>query len=152
MFKLITSFIEKGFGKTMIVALLIAVVVNAFLCYERKALQVKVQSQQSEIKLLSADNHNLANQVENAQIQILQYQNQVNTLHKNVLAKMKQAEQRNNEILHELANHKHWADGNVPDAISRLLKQRADHSLPTDKTEPANLPNGRSVPTAPVTN
>lgn len=150
MFKLaISQFIEKGFGKTMIIAVIIGVCVNAFLCYERKILQADNQAKQMEIALVRADNQSLANQLEQANQHILQYQKQMDKLHKQVLDKLTQAEERTNEILLELETHPSWSNQPVPTGVSRLLNQRSG-TVSNSKANSAPLPPNKTVPQSQV--
>ena len=86
----------------MMISVMVLVPINAYLCYKGKSLESDLQSTRTQIALIQADNHNLANQLENAQIQAAAYQKQVDDLNQKVLAKMQQAEKRNNEIIHTL--------------------------------------------------
>ncbi len=131
MFSIISGMIEKSFGKAMIIALLIGICINAFLCYERKILQ--------------ADNQSLANQLEQANQHILQYQKQVDKLHQQVLTKLTQAEKRTNEILLELENNQSWSHQPVPTGVSRLLNQRSG-TVSNSKANSAHLSPNKTVP------
>ncbi|EPZ99346.1 hypothetical protein HPSMNH_1408 [Glaesserella parasuis MN-H] len=145
MFSIISGMIEKSFGKAMIIALLIGVCINAFLCYECKILQADNQSKQEEIALVRADNQSLANQLEQANQHILQYQKQVDKLHQQVLTKLTQAEKRTNEILLELENNSSWSYQPVPTDVSRLLNQRSG-TVSNSKANSATLPPNKTVP------
>lgn len=146
MIRLLTA----GFGKVMIFALLGLVATNAFLCYSGQQLQAENQAKQTEIALVRADNQNLANQLELAQIHAEQYRRQINQLHNQVLDKLNQAEERTNALLNEIDKHQNWANQPLPDAVSRLLNQRTgkqansatDTAMPT---KPA-MPNAKSPP------
>lgn len=128
----------------MILLVLSGVVANFVLFQKNTGLKAELQAKNTEIELTQADNRNLANQLENSQIQLEAYQKQVDDLNKKVLAKMKQAEQRSNEILNELEKHKTWADSAVPDSIGRLLNRKG--TLSNNQTEPDNLPEKSRVP------
>ncbi|OIT25476.1 hypothetical protein [Glaesserella parasuis] len=145
MFSIISGMIEKSFGKAMIIALLVAVCINAFLCDECKILQADNKAKQAEIALVRADNQSLANQLEQANQHILQYQKQVDKLHQQVLTKLTQAEKRTNEILLELENNQSWSYQPVPTGVSRLLNQRSD-TVSNSKANSAPLPPNKAVP------
>ncbi|MGX2974947.1 hypothetical protein ACWIUH_06945 [Ursidibacter arcticus] len=141
--------ITPSFNKAMSIALMIGVLINAFLCYERKVLQAQNQAQHTEIALVRSDNQNLANQLELAQSHIQQYQQQIEKLHQQVLAKLNQAEERTNEIIQELDNVKNWRDQPIPNGIGRLLNQRSG-TLSNHQTAPTGLPTQPTVPNAQV--
>lgn len=140
---MIKTIIERGFGKAMIIAVMIGVVINAYLCYERKNLQAENHAQRTEIALIRADNQNLANQLEHAQAHILQYQKQVERLHNQVIEKIQAAEERTNEILSELEKNQNWSNQSVPDGVSRLLNKRTTQS---SKAQSATLPEKPAMP------
>lgn len=135
---------NKHFSPLMILLVLSGVVANFVLLQKNTGLKAELQAKNTEIELTQADNRNLANQLENSQIQLEAYQKQVDDLNKKVLAKMKQAEQRSNDILNELEKHKKWADSAVPDSIGRLLNRKGTPS--NNQTEPDNLPEKSRVP------
>ena len=126
----------------MIASVMILVPINAYLCFKGKSLDNELQSKKVEVELIKSDNRNLANQLENAHIQLEDYQRQMDALNKKVLAKMQQAEERSNEIINELEKQKAWATQPVPDGIGRLLKQRT-HKLSARQAEPTAMPNTR---------
>ena len=126
----------------MIASVMILVPINIYLCFKGKSLDNELQSKKVEVELIKSDNRNLANQLENAHIQLEDYQRQMDALNKKVLAKMQQAEERSNEIINELEKQKAWATQPVPDGIGRLLKQRT-HSLSDRQAEPTAMPNTR---------
>lgn len=138
MVNIITMLFEKGFGKSMILALLVAISINVFLCYERRLLQSEVANARTEATLIRADNQNLANQVERANLAISQYQQQIASLHNKILNRLQQAENRSNEILEELEKHKNWRDQPIPNSIKRLLNKRSNPLSP--KTTAPNMP------------
>lgn len=141
----IYHFMNKYFSPLMIVLVLGGVLANFVLFRQNETLKAEVQAKTAEIELTQADNRNLANQLENSQIQLEAYQKQVDDLNNKVLAKMKQAEQRSNDILKELEKHKKWADSAVPDSVGRLLNQRKG-TLSNHQTEPDNLPEKGRLP------
>lgn len=130
---------NKHFSPLMILLVLGGVLSNFVLLRQSESLKAELQAKKTEIALTQADNRSLANQLENSQIQIEAYQKQADDLNNKVLAKMQQAEQRSNEILDELEKHKTWADSAVPDAVSKLLKQRKG-TVPNSQAKPDNLP------------
>lgn len=121
---MIEKFFSGSFSKAMMVSVMLLVPINAYLCYKGKSLESDLQTKRTEMALIQADNHNLANQLENAQIQVATYQKQMNDLNQKVLAKMQQAEKRSNEIIHTLEKHSAWANEPVPSDVSRLFNQR----------------------------
>lgn len=129
----------------MIFLVLSGVVANFVLFQNNISLKAELQAKITEIELTQADNLNLANQLENSQIQLEAYQKQVDNLNNKVLAKMKQAEQRSNEILNELEKHKKWADSAVPPSVGKLLNQRK-RTVSHPHTEPDNLSEKAGVP------
>lgn len=151
MLKIITILFEKGFGKVMILALLIAISINVFLCYERKLLQSDVINYKTEATLIRADNQNLSDQVERANLAIHQYQQQIASLHNKILTRLQHAESRSNEILEELEKHKTWRDQPIPTGIKRLFNKR--NNSQANKTDTPNLSGkpAMSKPTIPFT-
>lgn len=143
---MLTKFFNGSFGKSMIVSIIVLVAVNIFLCAKSKFLQADIQAKTTEIALTQADNRHLVNQLKIAQVQIEQYQKQMKALQDNVLAKLQQAEERTNEIITELDNHKSWANQSIPTAVSRLLNQRT--AKPKHQAKSADLPQGKPLPTA----
>ncbi|MEG9499911.1 hypothetical protein [Mannheimia indoligenes] len=135
---------NKHFSPLMIMLVLVGVLANFVQFRQNESLKADLQARTTQNQLIQADNRNLANQLENSQIQLEAYQKQVDDLNKKVLAKMKQAEQRSNEILNELEKHKTWADSAVPDSIGRLLNRKGTPS--NNQTEPDNLPEKSRVP------
>lgn len=115
---------NKHFSPLMIVLVLVGVLANFVQFRQNESLKADLQARTTQNQLIQADNRNLANQLENSQIQLEAYQKQVDDLNQKVLAKMKQAEQRSNEILNELEKHKKWADSAVPPSVGKLLNQR----------------------------
>lgn len=97
---------NKHFSPLMIVLVLVGVLANFVQFRQNESLKADLQARTTQNQLIQADNRNLANQLENSQIQLEAYQKQVDDLNQKVLAKMKQAEQRSNEILNELEKHK----------------------------------------------
>ncbi|QLB44717.1 hypothetical protein [Mannheimia pernigra] len=136
---------NKHFSPLMIFLVLSGVVANFVLFQNNISLKAELQAKTTEIELTQADNLNLANQLENSQIQLEAYQKQVDNLNNKVLAKMKQAEQRSNEILNELEKHKKWADSAVPHTVGKLLNQRKG-TLSNHQAQPDNLPEKAGVP------
>lgn len=152
MFSTLTRFlITPSFNKALVVALMIGVLINGFLCYERKVLQAEAKAHRTEAALIRADNQNLANQLERANLSIKQYEKQVQALHNKILTRLQQAETRSNEILEELENHKNWRDQPVPTGIGRLLNARSG-TLSSGQTAPATLPAKPPVPNATLPN
>lgn len=143
--KMIRQFIQQGFGKTMVLALMVAVIINGFLCYERKVLQAEAKAHRTEAALIRADNQNLANQLENANLAIAQYRQQVKALHDNVLNRLQQAENRSNELIKELDKHQTWRTQPVPAGVGRLLNARSSQ-ISTSQTKPTTLPTNKPVP------
>lgn len=139
---MVKKFFYGGFSKAMIASVMILVPINTYLCFKGKSLDNELQSKKVEVELIKSDNRNLANQLENAHIQLEDYQRQMDALNKKVLAKMQQAEERSNEIINELEKQKAWATQPVPDGIGRLLKQRT-HPLSERQTQPSVMPNTR---------
>lgn len=138
-----------AFGKIMVGLVVVLLGSNIFSCYEKKSAQQQLITAKQEIALVRADNHNLANQLENAQIQIQQYQAQVKALHQNVLNKLQQAEQRSDEIMQQLEKHQTWSSQPVPTELGKLFNQR-DKSA--DKTHRTFMPNATTLPTPKATN
>ncbi|EXI61677.1 hypothetical protein MHD_05415 [Mannheimia granulomatis] len=136
---------NKHFSPLMIVLVLLGVAANFVLFRQNESLKSELQAKTTEIELTQADNRNLANQLENNQIQLEAYQKQVDDLNQKVLAKMKQAEQRSNEILNELEKHKKWADSAVPPSVGKLLNERKS-TVPTHQAKPDNLPEKGRLP------
>lgn len=136
---------NKHFNPLMIVLVLVGVVANFVLFRQTESLKAELQAKTTEVALTQADNRNLANQLENSQIQLEAYQKQVDDLNNKVLAKMKQAEQRSNEILNELEKHKTWADSVVPDSVGKLLNERKG-AVSNPQTHPDNLPEKGRLP------
>lgn len=136
---------NKHFSPLMIALVLIGVVANFVLFRQNESLKAELQAKTTEIELTQADNRNLANQLENSQIQIEAYQKQVDDLNNKVLAKMKQAEQRSNEILNELEKHKTWADSVVPDPVGKLLNERKG-AVSNPQAHADNLPEKGRLP------
>lgn len=145
---MIEKFFSGSFSKAMMISVMVLVPINAYLCYKGKSLESDLQSTRTQIALIQADNHNLANQLENAQIQAAAYQKQVDDLNQKVLAKMQQAEKRNNEIIHTLEKHSAWANERVPDDVSRLLNRRTANPVQNSQTESATLPANSGLPNA----
>lgn len=145
---MIEKFFSGSFSKAMMISVMVLVPINAYLCYKGKSLESDLQSKRTEIALIQADNHNLANQLENAQIQAAAYQKQVDDLNQKVLAKMQQAEKRNNEIIHTLEKHSAWANEREPDDVSRLLNQRTASPVQGSQTESPTLPASSGLPNA----
>ena len=143
---MIEKFFSGNFSKAMMISVMVLVPINGYLCYKGKSLESDLQSKRTEIALIQADNHNLANQLENAQIQVATYQKLVDELNQKVLAKMQQAEKRNNEILHTLEKHSAWANERVPNDVSRLLNQRTTNSIQSSQTESTTLPTNSRLP------
>lgn len=94
-------------------------------------------------------NQSLANQLEQANQHILQYQKQMDKLHKQVLDKLTQAEERTNEILLELENNQSWSHQPVPTGVSRLLNQRSG-TVSNSKANSAHLSPNKTVPQSQV--
>ncbi|HGO5823411.1 TPA: hypothetical protein ACK3JW_001079 [Mannheimia haemolytica] len=136
---------NKHFSPLMIVLVLVGVLANFVQFRQNESLKADLQARTTQNQLIQADNRNLANQLENSQIQLEAYQKQVDDLNQKVLAKMKQAEQRSNEILNELEKHKKWADSAVPPSVGKLLNQRK-RTVSNPQTEPDNLPEKAGVP------
>lgn len=136
---------NKHFSPLMIFLVLSGVVANFVLLQNNISLKAELQAKTTEIELTQADNLNLANQLENSQIQLEAYQKQVDNLNNKVLAKMKQAEQRSNDILNELEKHKKWADSAVPHTVGKLLNQRKG-TLSNHQAQPDNLPEKGRLP------
>lgn len=136
---------NKHFSPLMIVLVLVGVLANFVQFRQNESLKADLQARTTQNQLIQADNRNLANQLENSQIQLEAYQKQVDDLNQKVLAKMKQAEQRSNEILNELEKHKKWADSAVPPSVGKLLNQRR-RAVSHTQTEPDNLPEKAGVP------
>ncbi|QLB14911.1 hypothetical protein A6B39_05295 [Mannheimia granulomatis] len=136
---------NKHFSPLMIVLVLVGVLANFVQFRQNESLKADLQARTTQNQLIQADNRNLANQLENSQIQLEAYQKQVDDLNQKVLAKMKQAEQRSNEILNELEKHKKWADSAVPPSVGKLLNQRK-RTVSHPQTEPDNLPEKAGVP------
>lgn len=133
-----------AFGKIMIGIVLLLLTTNILSCYEKKVAQEKLITSQQEVALVRADNQNLANQLENTQLQIKQYQQQVKALHNNVLAKLQQAEQRSYDIMQQLEKNKTWSNQSVPTNISKLFNA----AQKPDKTQSTTLPERATVPKA----
>ncbi|MBF0783888.1 hypothetical protein E4T80_00125 [Muribacter muris] len=142
---MLTHFISAAFGKSMIASVIVLFSVSSYLCYQNKSKEQQLITAGKELTLIKADNRQLANQLENAHIQIAQYQSQVKALHQNVLSKLQHAEERTNDILAELEKQQNWAKQPVPDRLSRLLKQRAGKH---QQTQSADLPQRKSLPAA----
>lgn len=138
---------NKHFSPLMIVLVIIGILANSVLFYKNENLKAELQARTTEIALTQADNRNLANQLEHSHIRLEVYQKQVDDLNKKILAKMKQAEQRSNEILNELEKHKTWADSAVPSPISRLLNERS-YTLSDNPAHTADLPEKDRLPNA----
>ncbi|HGO5816109.1 TPA: hypothetical protein ACK3JR_002016 [Mannheimia haemolytica] len=136
---------NKHFSPLMIVLVLVGVLANFVQFRQNESLKADLQARTTQNQLIQADNRNLANQLENSQIQLEAYQKQVDDLNQKVLAKMKQAEQRSNEILKELEKHKKWADSAVPPSVGKLLNQRK-RSVSHPQIEPDNLSEKAGVP------
>lgn len=136
---------NKHFSPLMIVLVLVGVLANFVQFRQNESLKADLQARTTQNQLIQADNRNLANQLENSQIQLEAYQKQVDDLNQKVLAKMKQAEQRSNEILNELEKHKKWADSAVPPSVGKLLNQRRS-AVSHTQTEPDNLPEKERLP------
>lgn len=136
---------NKHFSPLMIVLVLVGVLANFVQFRQNESLKADLQARTTQNQLIQADNRNLANQLENSQIQLEAYQKQVDDLNQKVLAKMKQAEQRSNEILNELEKHKKWADSAVPPSVGKLLNQRK-RAVSHPQIEPDNLPEKAGVP------
>lgn len=136
---------NKHFSPLMILLVLGGVLSNFVLFRQTESLKAELQAKTTEVALTQADNHNLANQLENSQIQLDAYQKQVDDLNNKVLAKMKQAEQRSNEILNELEKYKTWADSLVPDSVGKLLNERKG-AVSNPQTVPDNLPEKERLP------
>ncbi|HGO5855313.1 TPA: hypothetical protein ACK3JH_002237 [Mannheimia haemolytica] len=136
---------NKHFSPLMIVLVLVGVLANFVQFRQNESLKADLQARTTQNQLIQADNRNLANQLENSQIQLEAYQKQVDDLNQKVLAKMKQAEQRSNEILNELEKHKKWADSAVPPSVGKLLNQRK-RAVSHPQTESDNLPEKAGVP------
>lgn len=136
---------NKHFSPLMIVLVLVGVLANFVQFRQNESLKADLQARTTQNQLIQADNRNLANQLENSQIQLEAYQKQVDDLNQKVLAKMKQAEQRSNEILNELEKHKKWADSAVPPSVGKLLNQRKRAVL-HPQIEPDNLSEKAGVP------
>lgn len=143
--KLIDHLIAPNFNKAMAVMLFFAVIINGFLCYERKVLQAEAQTHRTEAALIRADNQNLANQLENANLAIAQYRQQVKALHDNVLNRLQQAENRSNELIAELDKHQTWRNQPIPSGVGKLLNQRSGQ-ISASQTQPTALPTDKSVP------
>lgn len=136
---------NKHFSPLMILLVLGGVLSNFVLFRQTESLKAELQAKTTEVALTQADNRNLANQLENSQIQLEAYQKQVDDLNNKVLAKMKQAEQRSNEILNELEKHKTWADSVVPDSVGKLLNERKG-AVSNPQTHADNLPEKGRLP------
>lgn len=147
--KLIRYIITPNFSKTIAVALFFAIIINGFLCYERKVLQAEAQAHRTEAALIRADNQNLANQLENANLAIAQYRQQVKALHDNVLKRLKLAENRSNELIKELDKYQTWRHQPIPAGVGKLLNQRSGQ-VSTNQTQSTVLPPNKPMPTAPV--
>lgn len=147
--KLISHIIAPNFSKTIAVALFFAVIINGFLCYERKVLQAEAKAHRTEAALIRADNQNLANQLENANLAIAQYRQQVKALHDNVLNRLQQAENRSNELIKELDKHQTWRTQPLPAGVGKLLNQRSGQ-ISASQTQPTTLPPNKPMPNAPV--
>ncbi|MFA9487455.1 MULTISPECIES: hypothetical protein [unclassified Mannheimia] len=136
---------NKHFSPLMIVLVLVGVLANFVQFRQNESLKADLQARTTQNQLIQADNRNLANQLENSQIQLEAYRKQVDDLNQKVLAKMKQAEQRSNEILNELEKHKKWADSAVPPSVGKLLNQRK-RTVSHPQIEPDNLSEKAGVP------
>lgn len=150
-FSLFSRIIVPHLNKALVVAVIIGIAINGFLCYERKVLQAQAASHRTEAALIRADNQNLANQLERANLSIQQYQAQVKALHQNILTRLQQAESRSNEILEELEKHKSWRDQPLPTGVSKLLNARSG-TLSNGQTAPTALPAKPPVPNTPLPN
>lgn len=146
---MLNGFIERGFGKSMVVAVVVLVGINAYLCFKSKALEANITTTQAQIALIKKDNHNLAEQLEGAQRAIGHYRRQVKELHDNILSKMQTAEVRTSEILGEIEQHKNWANEPVPDELGRLLKHGA---VSDGKTKSSDVSTQPTLPTIRPTN
>lgn len=140
---MIEKFFTAYLSRVLIGVVLILVAACGALYVQYKADHSALQITRGKLETAQAENLNLANQIENARLQIEQYQAQTKALQQNVLEKMQQAEERNNEILSELENQKNWSRQPVPDNVSRLLNRRADQR---GKTAPATVPERAPVP------
>lgn len=140
---MIEKFFTAYLSRILIGVVLILVAACGALYVQYKTDHSALQITKGKLETAQAENLTLANQIENARLQIEQYQAQTKALQENVLEKMQQAEERNNEILSELENHKNWSRQPVPDNVSRLLNHRADQS---GETAPATLPKRAPLP------
>lgn len=146
MFKqIVLPFFRPTLNKAMAIALGVGLLVNGFLCYERKVLQAEAQSHRTEAALIRADNQNLANQLERANLAIVQYREQVKALHENVLHRLQQAEQRSNELITELDKHQNWRNQPIPSGVGKLLNARSG-KVSSNPTHAPNVPNKPPVP------
>lgn len=135
----------KHFNPILIVIVLAGIVANMYLFYAKQNLTAQLQANQKELAFTQADNHNLANQLENAQIQAEIYKKQIDALNQKVLLKMQQEEERNNEIVKALESAQKWALTPVPVNVSKLLNNR-NSALSNTKTESSHVPNASDVP------
>ncbi len=140
---MIEKFFTAYLSRLLIGAVLILVAAYGVLYVQYKADHSALQITKGKLETAQTENMNLANQIETARLQIEQYQAQTKALQQNVLEKMQQAEERNNEILSELENHKNWSRQSVPDNVRSLLNRRADQG---SKTAPATVPERAPLP------
>ncbi|MDE8034649.1 hypothetical protein NYR75_02925 [Actinobacillus equuli subsp. haemolyticus] len=119
---------------------IVIVIAGISLIYSNKQLATRLDASNNALALTKSENSNLANQLENAQIQAEAYKEQVDKLNLQILVKMQQAEERSNEIITELQSVKEWANTLVPANVSRLLNNR-NSELSNTKTKSSNVPD-----------
>ncbi|PJG82119.1 hypothetical protein [Caviibacterium pharyngocola] len=140
---MLERFFIGAFGKVMIGTVIMLVSINGYLCFANKVKEQKLITAEQAIAQEKENNRQLANQLDNARLQINQYQAQVKALHENVLNQLQQAENRTNEIINELQTVTSWSNQPVPSNVSRLLNKRKSAN---DNSPTAPLPNRSTVP------
>lgn len=138
---ILANLFSATFGKTMIVAIMGAVVINGYLCFQNKVKDQQLITAEHKLHTIQAHNEQLKAQLEHTQLQIEQYQVQVKNLHQNILEKVQQAEKRTHDIHIQLQQVKTWRDQPVPDNISRLFNERK-----TTISSSTPVSNGASLP------